>query len=296
MYDLKIDNKYHIDKNFLDCPKVYGDMLLYQVGRLYTKSGAVVNQHTHLDFVELTLVTDGRGAVITNGVSVPVSKGDIYVSFVGDFHEMISDKSEPLQYDFLTVQTKNPEMRAAVDAAVSKFHDPKSRIIKNENISPLLSGIIAELNVNAEYSDTIIEAMLKQVLSYVLRAFREQDYVKYPKKAGESEILCYQLMHYIDTHIFTMKHLSELCEMTNYNYNYLSNLYKKVTSDTLANYFRNRRLEAARLLLSENSMSVTRVASLLNYSSVYIFSRAFKEKYGISPSQVVPRTKRGERK
>ncbi len=293
MYNLKIENNYHIDKNFLDAPRVYGDMLLYQVGRLYTKSGAVVNQHTHLDFVELTLVTDGCGEVITNGVSVPISKGDIYVSFVGDFHAMISDEREPLQYDFLTIQTKNPEMRAALDAAVSKFHDPKARIIKNENISPLLSGIIAELNVNAEYSEVIIESMLQQVLSYVLRAFHEQTPVKYAKKASEAEILCYQIMHYIDTHIFTMKHLTELCEITNYNYNYLSNLYKKVTSDTLANYFRNRRLEAAKLLLSENSMSVTHVASLLNYSSVYIFSRAFKEKYGISPSEVLPRAKRG---
>ena len=83
-----------------------------------------------------------------------------------------------------------------------------------------------------------------------------------------------------------MKNLRELCEVTNYNYNYLSNLYKKVTSDTLANYFRSRRLETARLLLAEHTMSVTEIARLLNYSSVYIFSRAFKEKYGVPPSEV----------
>lgn len=59
-----------------------------------------------------------------------------------------------------------------------------------------------------------------------------------------------------------------------------------VTSDTLTNCFRNRRLETARLLLLEGAMSVTRISALLNYSSVYIFSRAFKEKYGVPPSKL----------
>ena len=81
-----------------------------------------------------------------------------------------------------------------------------------------------------------------------------------------------------------MKHLEELSEITNYNYNYLSNLYKRVTGDTLNNYFRTRRLETAHLLLADRGLSITRIAALLNYSSVYIFSRAYKAKYGISPT------------
>lgn len=289
MYDLHIENNYHIDKNYLDAPRTYGDMLLYQVGRLYCKSGAEVHQHTHLDFIELTVVSDGRGEVITNGVSVPVSRGDIYVSFVGDFHEMKSDVADPMKYDFLAIQTTDSKMYSDLSEVVCAFHNPRARVIRSERIAEIIPSIIAELNAEVEYSGVVIESLLKQVFSYVIRAFRSQSPSKYPKNTGESEIICYQVMHYIDTHIFTMKHLTELCEITNYNYNYLSNLYKRVTSDTIANYYRNRRLEAGRLLLLENSMSVTRVAALLNYSSVYIFSRAFKEKYGIPPSKIQPR-------
>ena len=57
------------------------------------------------------------------------------------------------------------------------------------------------------------------------------------------------------------------------------------TDSTLADYYRNRRLEAARLLIAQGDLSITHIADLLNYSSIYTFSRAFKDKYGVSPEQ-----------
>ncbi len=284
MYDTPFEKKYHIDKNYFGDPKVFGDISLYQIGRVYCKANTTVPRHTHLNFFELTIVTDGRGTVVTNGVPVDVKKGDIYVSFAGDFHEIISDTESPLRYDFVAMKTSNPKMHADLEEIVSRFHGATARIIRNENIAFLISGAIAELNADAEYSDIILSSIFAQVFSYIIREFRAQKPLKYSKTAGEAEILCYQIMNYIDTHIYTMKSLSELSAVTNYSYNYLSNLYKKVTSDTLANYFRNRRLETARLLLLEGTLTVTKIAALLNYSSVYIFSRSFKERYGVSPS------------
>ena len=286
MYDTPFEKKYHIDKNYFPNPKIFGKTELYQIGRVYCKDNTTVPRHTHLDFFELTIVTDGEGMVITNDTPISVKKGDIYVSFSGDFHEIVSDSKNLLCYDFVAMQTRDERMHRDLEKIVAKFHSADSRIIRNENISFLISGALAELNADAEYSDVILSSIFSQVFSYIIREFSAHGVVKYSNSVGEAEILCYQLMNYIDSHIYTMKHLSELCEVTNYNYNYLSNLYKKVTSDTLANYFRRRKLETARLLLSEGTHSVTNVASLLNYSSVYIFSRAFKEKYGISPSAV----------
>ena len=286
MYDLNVPFKYSVEKNMFESPMRFGDIVLYQIGRAYCDARTVVPRHTHLDFFEFTIVTDGRGTVITNGERVEVKSGDIYISFVGDFHEIISSAVEPLKYDFLALQTVDERMRYDLEYIISHFRSATERIIRNENISALTANAIAEINVESEYSDVILKSIFEQIFAYTVREFKRNTPIKYTKNAGEAEVLCYQIMHYIDTHIYTMKHLDELCEVTNYNYNYLSNLFKKETGDTLVSYFRNRRLEAARLLLLEDTMSVTRVASLLNYSSVYIFSRAFKEKYGIPPSVI----------
>ena len=100
-----------------------------------------------------------------------------------------------------------------------------------------------------------------------------------------AEELCFRLMNYIDTHLYTMKNLNELSEITSYSYVYLSHLFTKVTSGKLSDYFRNRRLEAAKLLLNEGKLHVGEIAELLNFSNIYHFSRAFKDHYGVSPSK-----------
>ena len=53
----------------------------------------------------------------------------------------------------------------------------------------------------------------------------------------------------------------------------------------LTDYYRHRRLETARLLIDEGGLSITEIASLLRYSSIYTFSRAFKEFFGVPPAQ-----------
>ena len=80
-----------------------------------------------------------------------------------------------------------------------------------------------------------------------------------------------------------MKNLEELATVTDYSYGYLAALFRETTRGTLQNYFKDKKLDAARLLLIEGKMTVTEISELLNYSSVYAFSKAFKEQFGVSP-------------
>ena len=73
--------------------------------------------------------------------------------------------------------------------------------------------------------------------------------------------------------------------MTGYSYGYLSALYKKTTSNTLSDYYRNKKLELAKHLVIEKKLKIGEIAEILNYSSVYAFSKAFKNKFGVSPEK-----------
>ena len=37
-------------------------------------------------------------------------------------------------------------------------------------------------------------------------------------------------------------------------------------------------------MLEENKATITEISDYLNYSSIYVFSRIFKKRFGISPS------------
>ena len=92
-------------------------------------------------------------------------------------------------------------------------------------------------------------------------------------------------MNYIDTHIYTMASLSDVADAMHYNYSYISDLFKRTTDETLSAYYRRKRLDTARLLLSEGKLSVTQISELLNFSSIYTFSRSYKDYFGVSPNE-----------
>lgn len=276
--------KYHFDKRYLSDPLCFGSCRLYQIGRLFCESDTVVDKHAHFDWFELTIVTDGLGTVYTNDIATPVRKGDIYLSFPCDFHAITPEPSDPLKYDFFAFGTDDRALSSDLSRIMELYMSPDRRVMRDEAVSSLVSSAIGEMSTDELYSDRLLEAVFTQIIIRVLRAFLH-DAATPRAKISDSEALCYRLMQYIDTHIYSMQSLEELSTETNYNYSYLSALFRKVTGGTLTEYYRDRRLEAARLLLLEGELSITRIAELLNYSSIYTFSRAFKDKYGISPAQ-----------
>lgn len=275
---------YHLDKHYIDRPVTFGHFRLFQIGRLYCTESTVIEKHAHINWFELTIVTDGKGTVYTNDIGTDVRRGDIYLSFPCDFHAITPHADEPLKYDFFAFGTDDAAFSADLEHIMQTNASSDSRIIRDERIASLVGEAIAELEENEPYASAFLTAVFTQILIRVIRGFL---YRTTPPRMNitEPQSLCYRLMNYIDTHIYTMTGLEELAQATSYNYSYLSALFKKTTSGTLADYYRNRRLETARLLLLEENRTGSQIAELLNYSSIYTFSRAFKDHYGLSPEQ-----------
>ena len=80
-----------------------------------------------------------------------------------------------------------------------------------------------------------------------------------------------------------MTELYELSEKFGYNYSYLSHVFTSTTGKTPGEYFREKKLEAAKILILENRKKISEIAEMLNYSSAFAFSKAFKNHFGVSP-------------
>ncbi len=200
-----------------------------------------------------------------------------------DIHKIESDRESPLKYDFLAFKIKDNEFKDELDRISENYHAPDMRIFHDERVRRLTANAIAEFATHNMYSEALLNSLFRQILIYLIRDFQTVPDKKYPDNATSSEILCYKLMNYIDTHIYTMKNLAELCEVMDYSYGYLSALFKKTTSESLFDYYNKRRSDAALLLLNENRLTVTEISETLGYSSLYAFSKAFKNQFGVSP-------------
>lgn len=66
---------------------------------------------------------------------------------------------------------------------------------------------------------------------------------------------------------------------------YLRKLFVKNLSTTVNQYIQNKRIESAKILLTETDMSITEISEKCGYSCIYYFCCSFKRKTGYTPSQ-----------
>lgn len=273
---------YHINKVFFNNPLRFDFIKIFQIGRLYCKSDTVVPTHLHTNLYELTVVTDGSGIIYTNNIPTPVKQGDIYFSHPFDSHSIESDPEQPLKFDFIAFFCDKDPFKNEIELMAQEYHAPQDRVFKDENIAFVVGNAIAEVCNNNIYSNELLETFLKQILIFLIRSLKKQN-LPNRSTVTETEILCYRLMNYIDTHIYSLKNLDELADIFDYSYSYLSSVFKKTTSNTLLNYYNKKKMDVAKLLILKNKIKITEIAEKLNYSSVYSFSKAFAKYYGTSP-------------
>lgn len=278
-----LSRKFHIEKNYMESPINLGDFNLVQIGRTHCTKDYVIADHIHRNWFEITVVNKGLGEIITNGVKMPIKEGDIYLSFPGDVHAINTDNISPLKYSFLSVWPQNSFLLEKFELVMDYFREPEKRLFKDSNVEYLVGNALSEVFSEDEHSKEIFVSAVNQILRYTLRNFLGGKTFDF--KVDCAQELCYQIMNYINTHIYTMDGLNELSAKFGYSYSYLSDSFHKTTGETLKSFYTGRRLDAAIMLLKEESTTLSEIAELLRYSSVCTFSRAFKKRFGKSPSE-----------
>ena len=278
-------NEFKID-SYLTAPESYRGVKVLQVGRYYCNKGRIIKPHLHSNFFELTIVTDGEGVIKTNNVSVNVKSGDIYLSLPLDKHEIISSNSSPLKYDHIAFFIENPIFYDDIEYVINNFHGAKERFINDNRISRLTTLILAEYTNKTEHFSEVIPNLLNTIIVYIIRNFKNKERDSELDNITSREILCTQIMNYIDINIFDITSLTVISNVFKYNYSYLSSMFKEVTKISLREYFLNRKLEVAKTLIDENKLKIYEIAEKLNYSTPNAFTKAFKNKYGYPPKQM----------
>ena len=281
-----IQEDFLIDFQFINSPKQINDVRLYQIGKKFCRANTNVMPHLHVDWYELTIVLGGKGKIYTNNKTeyVEVSEGDIYLSFPTDIHAIESDHVSPLKYSFLSFIIDGEAVKQTFTKISQDFYEAEKRVFRDQNVSFLLEILLSEFLMPAYRQEDMLSYALNQILIFTTRNFLYQSKKAVPTNVSKNEALCYAIMRYIDANIFSIKNFSVIAEHFNYNYSYLSKVFKQTTKITLLDYLSTKKLEYAKLLVEEGELSFTKIAELLNYASVYSFSKSFKYHFGIAPS------------
>ncbi|WP_164997214.1 AraC family transcriptional regulator [Clostridium minihomine] len=103
--------------------------------------------------------------------------------------------------------------------------------------------------------------------------------------SNETQVLFDQIIAYIHENYMDPLSVGALAKHYQVNENRLSYLFQKYSGMGPGNYLIAYRLNRAKELLLNFSLTVSVVAKSVGYTDPYHFSRAFKKQFGISPSE-----------
>lgn len=136
----------------------------------------------------------------------------------------------------------------------------------------------------------MLKAYLMQILLLVIREECEpveNHMTGYAFESVNRKYVVEQIVNYFEDHYAEKISLDQIAENMYLSPFYISKIFKSETGDTPIRHLINIRLERAKELLEHDwGGSIQEVAACVGYDDAYHFSKLFKKRYGVSPSQV----------
>lgn len=155
-----------------------------------------------------------------------------------------------------------------------------------------ISGVLTQMNEEMQHTgkknellETEVKLQLVQLLIGIYK-MSQKELAQVTSKKTEKELHAESIATWINTHYAEKISLKRLAEELNLSKYYASHVFKEVTGFTVMEYVMGCRLNQVKYLMEmEPDQSLSEVSRAAGFESVAHFSRYFKEKVGITPSQ-----------
>jgi len=175
------------------------------------------------------------------------------------------------------------------DHSLQTFRQPYGEAIIADSMAPTkrmqkLASSLFSSNAQGLFYPLKLEGVARLLLAAALEQYSQASSDKNKLSVIESEVFK-KTTEYIQGKLSSPISIERLAEQHDLNNNRLNWIFKQQTGTTVADYIRNERLNAAHTKLLESSLPVKQIALQVGYEHTGNFSRAYKKKFGESPSR-----------
>ena len=226
---------------------------------------------------ELTYVDQGALHSVADGQDLLLKQGDLVLYGPGQWHMQYADIGVAPRFVTISFEMQGMELAPLMNR---KFTAP-------QNVVSLLQNMLREQERMDSFSNEIILSQLNLMLLYLLREAAAPRGGKLQTSNAihsENEIIR-QAQQYISTHIREKLSVPLVARQVDVSPSYLTALFHKNLQISPGEYIRRIKLQESKQMIRENNLNFTEIAAALQYSTVHHFSRQFKEKFGITPTE-----------
>lgn len=217
----------------------------------------------------LVCVLQGQLHIIANGKDNVLTPGDLIFCAPGQSYVQYADIDTAPQ--LLEVETEGS------CAALSSLSGVKCA--KNAATEALLQQLLAEHQSDNIGAQDMVYLLVNQLLITMQRSCEAPAAL-----TKEGQILMRALQH-MGAHVRSRLSVPDTAHAAGVSASYLTALFQKHLGISPGECIRRAKLQLSKELIREGNLSFTQIAAALEYSTVHHFSRQFKEKFGISPTQ-----------
>lgn len=134
-------------------------------------------------------------------------------------------------------------------------------------------------------SDQLIKIKLENLFIELIRSAQHQN--ENEKNDELTDERMQDVYRYINENYKEKINLSELCFLFATNKTTLCNKFRKVYGETIVSYINKKKIKEAKKLLRGTDLNLTEISSRVGFSSVYYFSRTFKQYEKQSPTSYI---------
>lgn len=226
---------------------------------------------------ELTYVDQGELHSVADGQDLLLKQGDLVIYGSGQWHMQYADIGVAPRFVTLSFDVSGVELDPLLNR---KFTAP-------QNVVSLLQNMLREQERMDAYSNDIILSQLNLLLLLLLRETVAPKGGKLQTSNAihsENQIIR-QAQQYISAHIREKLSVPLVARQVDVSPSYLTALFHKNLQISPGEYIRRIKLQESKQMIRENNLNFTEIAAELQYSTVHHFSRQFKEKFGITPTE-----------
>jgi len=226
---------------------------------------------------ELTYVDQGTMHSVVEGQDLLLKQGDLVVYGPGQWHMQYSDIGVAPRYVTISFESSGVDIIPLLNR---KFTVP-------QNVVSILQNMLREQERMDPFSNDIILSQLNLMLLMLLREASTPSGGRLQTSNAihsENEIIRHA-QQYISAHIREKLSVPLVARQVDVSPSYLTALFHKNLQISPGEYIRRIKLQESKQMIREDNMNFTEIAAALQYSTVHHFSRQFKDKFGITPTE-----------
>ncbi len=226
--------------------------------------------------LELTYVDRGSIHSVTDGQELVLRQGQVAIYGPGQWHVQYADIDVAPSFVTITFDILGNNLEALQNQVIH---------LSQRGVQ-VLQQLLQERDKTDQYASDMMLCLLQQLLLILLRESNTPQSGPRTAKAVHSEnAIIRRAQQYISTHIRERLTVPVVASHVKVSASYLTALFNKNLQISPAEYIRRIKLQESKQMIREGDMNFTEIAAALQYSTVHHFSRQFKEKFGITPTE-----------